>query len=337
VINKRVQTTLLSAGAFLALGAVSAAAQEAGIYKGDSLAQSGISASSWGSGFALESGEQVFTGAKSIKVTTHGLYQGARLILQSPLNLKASSSDPSAFLQFVYMLADKNAAGQLGPGIGSGGSLGFGAPGGGKSGGSRGQGGPGGLGGPGGDSSKMAKPKPITNLRLVLATTDNKKIEMLLGLDSARLEREDWKSLSVPVSAIPGLKDTNGQVKELMIFGDSPAVLYIGEMRVLRDETPIRADDLNDQTVAKNDSVTLTASAEAGPTPLKYEWVIKGVPSSEASSLSEVTGSYIVYGEGKTFKHQFRKSGDYTVTLTVSDMYGIKKSSTTKANIHVTL
>jgi hypothetical protein len=335
VIIKRVHSTLLTAGALLAVSATAAVAQsgEFSIYKGDALSQTGISASSWGSGVVLESGEQIYTGAKSLKVTTHGLYQGARLALQNPLNLKTSSTDPSAYLQFVYMIADKNGAGQLGPGLGSGGALSQGGPGGLslKGGGRSGQ------GGSGRDSSKLGKPKPPTSLRLVLATTDNKKIEMLLNLDSARLEREEWKSLSVPVSAIPGLKDTNGMVKELMIFGDAPAVLYIGEIRVLRDETPIRADDLAEQTVAKNDTVTFTASAEGGPTPLKYEWTIKGVPSNDGSSLSEVTASYIVYGEGKTFKHQFRKSGDYKVTLTVSDMFGLKKSSTSTTTVRVTL
>lgn len=328
---------------------------EVPIYKGEPLKQASLRATSWGSGEVKDATDNVFTGSNSIKVTTHGFYQGARLILGSPVNLKAAEGEQSAFLQFVFMLPDKAGAGRMG---GPGGMMGgYGAMMGGKGGpggrgGYGGAGGPGGLGGRGGasggqggqgggeggayGSAATVKPKPLANFRLVLVTTDGSKTEILVPLDSARKERETWQSFSIPIASIPLLKNTDGQVKEIDLFGDSPAVVYLGEVRVLHDETPIRVDDLDDITIAKNDTQPFIAGAEAGPTALKYEWTISGVAARDGER-QEVTTAYQVVGEGKTFKHKFVKGGDYAVTLTVSDIYNLKKPVTKKMNVHVTL
>lgn len=310
-----------------------AQAGEIPIYKGDKVSQAGLTLASWGSGEARESQDYAYVGNQSIKVTTHGRYQGIRLVLNNPIDLKAASTDNTAYLQFIYMLGDAAAAGLGGSPFGPGG-YGGGRPGGGRPGGGEG----GQFGGAReGGAMKTVKPKPLANFRIVLVTSDSKKMEFILPIDTARLERDEWRSVAIPVAAITGLKDTSGQLKEIQFFGDSPAVVYLGEVRVVRDSTPIRPDDLIDQTVAKNDPVTFTASAEGGPSPLKYEWSIVGVPSKDPNEKSEVNANYQVVGEGRVFKHTFRKSGDYLITLTVTDIFGLKKPVTTKANVHVTL
>lgn len=341
--NFRLLLAGASATAAIALpGIASAQTGEVPIYKGEPLNQAPLRVTSWGSGEVKDATDNVYTGSDSIKLTTHGFYQGARLDLKNPVNLKVAEGQSSAYLQFVFTLPDKNGAGKMSgyPGMGGypgmmGGKGGPGGPGGR---GGYGGGYPGGKGGGGygGAAEATAKPKPLANFRLVLVTDDGKKTEMIVPLDSARTERETWQSFSVPVSAIAGLKDTSGMLKEIQIFGDNPAVVYLGEIRVLRDETPIRVDDLEDITIAKNDTQTFTASAEAGPTPLKYEWQINGVPARDGEK-QEVTTAYQVVGEGRTFKHKFVKGGDYVVTLTVSDIYGLKKPVTKKMNVHVTL
>jgi hypothetical protein len=340
---------LAAAGAVLSLSAGALAQMgELPIYKGEPMNQAPIKVATWGSGEVKDATDNVFTGSDAIKLTTHGFYQGARLILPTPVNFRAVEGEQSAYLQFVFMLPDKNGAGKMSgyggmmggyPGMGGkGGRGGYGGSGGPGGPGGRGGGYPGGPGGPGGEagSTTTVKPKALSNFRLVLVTDDGKKTEMIVPLDSARTERETWQSFSIPVAAIPGLKNTDGMVKEIQLFGDNPAVVYIGEVRVLRDETPIRVDDLDDITIAKNDTQTFTASAEAGPTPLKYEWSINGVAARDGEK-QEVTTSYQVVGEGKTFKHKFVKGGDYDVTLTVSDIYGLKKPVTKKMHVHVTL
>jgi len=330
----------MGAGAILALAApVMGCQAQTGItdlFKGEPLL-SGISISPWGSGEVKTSGDYAYTGMESVKVTTHGPYQGARIFLAKPLDLKPLENDRSAYLQIIYILPDKSSTGRMGfdagmmPGMMSGGMGRMMS----MMGGMRGGMGP---GGPGGQSKSVTtvKPKPIANFRVVLVTSDGKRQELSLPIENAHREREEWKSVSIPVVDIQALKDSNDQLTEIRVFGDSPGILYVGQIRVLRDETPIRVDDLEDITVAKNDTHSFVGSADAGPTPLKYEWLIQGVKSRDGDK-QEVSESYVVNGEGRTFKHKFVKGGDYLVTLTVSDVFGIKRPVSTKMNVHVTL
>ena len=318
-----------------AFSAVPAQAQngEIRVYAGDPAQQTGLGIKGWGSGEAQESEDHVYIGSKSLKIVTHGLYQGVRLVLPTALKLKGLMDDKSAYLQFLVVLPSKDTVGRMGGDY-------FGGPGGlsGRGGRRGGAGGPGGLeggqGGAGGTGeTRLIKPKPLANLRIVLVTSDNKRTETLLPLDSAVITREDWSTVATPLVALTGLKLTNGELKEVDIFGDSPATIYLGEVRVLRDETPIRVDDLSEQTIAVNDTVTFVASADAGVTPLKYEWDF------------DASDGVNVDAEGRVVKHKYRKSPKdsknntvpITVTLTVSDPYGLKKSVVRTTKVYVTL
>jgi len=89
---------LILAGATVAIalpaialpGIASAQGGEVAIYKGEPLNQAPLRATSWGSGEVKDATDTVFTGSDSIKLTTHGFYQGARLDLKSPVNLKSA-------------------------------------------------------------------------------------------------------------------------------------------------------------------------------------------------------------------------------------------------------
>ena len=59
--------------------------------------------------------------------------------------------------------------------------------------------------------------KPMENLRGVLVMSDGKEIEQFVPLDGAHLKRDEWKSVAIPVEAIPGLKDSSGQIKEIRL------------------------------------------------------------------------------------------------------------------------
>jgi hypothetical protein len=332
---------LIGAGLLTLAAAVPAQQGTQAIYSGQPLTQSGMKVASWGSGLAVESTEAVYSGANSLKLTTHGRFQGARLVLPAPMDVKAAVADPNAYLQIVYMISDKNASSGGGPGGMSLGSYGQSSsrPRG-QQGPGRGGSGSGDLGGSGGQSGanyRMGKAQPLANFRVVMVTTDNRNIELNLPVDVARTERDQWKSLAVPVGAVRGLKESNGQIAEIRLFGDQPAVVFLGELRVLRDLTPLRLEPIQDRTIAKNDTISFTAVAEAGPTPLKYEWTVQGIANPDAQARSEVTAAYLVVGEGRTFKHRFIKSGDYKVTVTAVDVYGTKKSASQSATVQVTL
>lgn len=350
-MNSRVTRCALLSSGVLAFGALSTARGQGTlkIYAGQPVKESGIQLGSWGSGEATESEAKVFDGSRSLKIVTHGRFQGARIILPAPMDMSSMMDDKTVYVQFQVSLPGKDSAGTMGRDYGGmmqgmmasmrskGGRSGAG---GGPDAGTGSRGGASsmipGMGGRGGSKTdKLIKPKPLENVRVVLVTTDNKRVETNLPLDSAVRSREDWTSVSIPLAAITGLKETNGQVKEVLFFGDSPATLYLGEARVIRDETPIHVDDLPELTVAVNDRITFTASAEGGVSPLKYEWDF------------DDSDGVAVDAEGRAVKHAYPKSRvstdgtkttiPYVVTLTVRDPYGVKPPVVKKTKVYVTL
>lgn len=375
------------------------------IYQGQPAQSAGLKMQSWGSGEAKDTEEYVFTGVRSIKVKTHGRYQGARLVLDKPASVKDALTDPRVYLELAVLVPERQttgglrsgAGGMLGPGgmMGSGGMLGPGGgmigPGGGRRGGTgssggmlgpgggmtgpgggmtgpgagRGTTGPsggrggttgpgrggssggmlgpgGGLGGdssggmgPGGSGtsdaarSLLTEPKPIRQVRTVLVMTDGKQIDVTLPMEFSKPTREGWRTLAVPFASIPALKNTSAEIAEVRLFGDSVGTMYVGQIRTIQDETPIRVEDIPERTVAVNDTVKFTGSAEAGISQLKYEWTVL--------KAGERPDPLPVDAEGRTFEHKFRKSGEYDVVLTVRDVYGRKQPATTVAKVRVTM
>lgn len=311
------------------------------IYKGEPLAQTGITLSPWGSGEIAEVTDITYTGGKALKMVTHGRYQGARLLFTKPVDIKTAMEDPAAYLQLILKLPEKQSAtGRASGGYGGSGSNsgygGSGRPSGYPSSGSSSSGYPSfsssGQYGTTTEKPTLIKAKPLANLRFVFLSADGKRTEFTIATRNAVRENDNWSTLAIPISALPVLKSTDGQLKELQIFGDSTATLYLGEIRVISDATPIHVEDQNDLTIAVNDSVNLTAAASAGPTLLKYDWNFGGLKDSPNAD-----GLLPSDAEGRSVKHTFRKSGDFTITLTVSDVYKLKKSVSVKIPVHVTL
>jgi len=327
-VNRLRHFLLGSGGIALAIGVCAGAraekADEIRVYDGNPVKESGMTLLPWGSGEAKESEEHVFIGSRCVKILTQGRYTGGRLHFQTPLSLKSVLDDRTAYLQFVLMFPPKDGSGGS---AGSGGAMPGPSGGGGRAGGGGSMAPGGGGGGAGSDkSTRLVKPKALAHLRIVLVTTDDKQVEVFLPVSDA-VQRNEWSILAVPVVALNGLKTSNGVIKEMMIFGDSYANLFLGESRIIHDETPIRVDELDERTVAVGDNVSFVASADAGITPLRYEWDF------------DATDGVNVDAEGRSVKHKFRKplKDDYTVTLTVRDPYGIKQPVTRKTKIHVTI
>lgn len=322
------------------------------LYSGQPMSQTGTRVANWGSGDARETQEQVFAGGNSVKVVSHGMFQGARLILAKPVDLTAAIDSKSTYLQVVIRPSDDKTGGRMGGFAGYGGLGGVpglsgppglgGAPG--KGGGSGGSGGgfgglPGGIGGGygggfgtgTGEKMRFTKAKEIANVRVALLTESGKRAELVLPLDNARRVGEGWKAVAIPAAQLARLKGA-GAVTEVLVFADQPTTFYLGEIRTVNDVTAIRADELPERTVAVNDIVTFTANAEGGVSPLIYEWTFGG--QDEKLDASKPLPVDI---EGKTAKHQFRKGGNYEVYLTVRDAAGVKKPAVKKTIIRVTL
>ena len=315
------------------------------MYGGYSVKDAGISVRPWGSGEVKETEEFVYVGNSSLRVVSQGAHQGARLVMSQPVDIRAAMADPTAYLQVAYRTADRTTGGVGGPGglmMPRGGGSIPGMPSmGGRAGRQGGLGGasssiPGMGGRLGGTTGNLdvgvVKPKPMSSLRVVLITTDGKGYEASLPTAHAVRTREDWNTLAVPMAMLKGLKDSSGQVSEVRIYADAPTTFFVGEVRTLRDSTPIRVDQLAERTVAVNDTVTFTGSASGGASPLRYGWTF--VMKDQAPPASVIPPGD---AEGQTVKFTFRKSGEYVVILTVSDIYGLKKPVQVRTNVRVTL
>ncbi len=160
----------------------------------------------------------------------------------------------------------------------------------------------------------------MTKLRMVIKTSDGKLSEAILPVNSSGR----WVRTSIPVKLIPGFSKSNHMISAIAVSGDAPAYFYIGEIRVTTDTTPIQGSINNTElNIGRGTDVTLTGNAESGITPVEFVWDF----DSKDGLQDEAIGQSIV--------HRFRIPGHFMVTLTVRDIYGVKKPWT--GTFHVTV
>ena len=70
------------------------------LFRGDLGANSNLVLSGWGSGSAEASKDRPFSGDSSIKATTHGMYQGARIDFKDSVDLSDALTNKNAFMRF---------------------------------------------------------------------------------------------------------------------------------------------------------------------------------------------------------------------------------------------
>lgn len=163
----------------------------------------------------------------------------------------------------------------------------------------------------------------MKQMRVVIVTTDGKQYEAVVPFEPPITDQEGWFPIGVALGAFKGLSP-DARIKEIRVFGDAYGVFYVGEIRVATDPTPITGDAGEEQIVAANDLVRLEARASAGITPLKYSWDFDASDGIQEDAV------------GKVVTTRYRKPGEYTVTLTVTDIFGLKKPfvATTKITVN---
>ncbi|HEV2471134.1 MAG TPA: PKD domain-containing protein [Chthonomonadales bacterium] len=313
------------------------------IYDGISTASSGLTIGNWGSGSAKESKQQGYGGGTEVlRITTQGLYQGVALNLAKPVDFSPYLNGKTTYLECAVRLPGTSQGGVNPGGYGPGGfgPGGFGPGGFGRQGGPGQGGAPGGFGGkggqfggppgggnrggPGGAGSTQYRPAPpISHLRIVLVPVSGDPVEAYLPF-AFGIPNADWRQLSVPIPAIKNLGPANSQIKQILVFGDEPGTIDLGEMHVIQDDTPITIDPMSDVTaVPRLYRERYTATAHGGLTPLKYIWDF------------ESDGPFKHQSYGHSVVHFYPKSGNYVVTVRVEDLYGFKAPAETKFKVHV--
>lgn len=330
----------LGIGCLLVRVSVSRAAPDLDIYAGESVLIVGIELGGWGSGLAVEDQRYALSGDRSIRVETNGYYAGARLMFDEPIDMTEQALDPYALMEFLIRFKEgppprtrttSNNSGTSGaPGItgfpsGLGGSAlpgsGSGAPG--------FPGAPGGVPGyqglSAGQGTSGPRPPATKRLKIILIGVEGTVTATNHPIVLFPAREENWYHVAVPFSSFKGLEEMDTfQLKEMRIFGDHKDEFWIGEIRTTTDEEPITVEPLSAQEVSVGDRVQFRAEATAGLSALKFSWDFNAADGIQEDAT------------GQTAVHYYRKaSGElvgslepepYVVTLTVTDLSGVKQT-----------
>ncbi|MCX8052767.1 MAG: PKD domain-containing protein [Armatimonadetes bacterium] len=290
---------LIVAATIVTVGAVSAQTdtsdREVYIYRGSPLAQSGISVSSWGSGRAVESSDstRVLSGSRSIKITTQSLYAGGRIDFAQPVTLFSNGIDPSRYILFAFYFEDQQVID---------------------------------IGAQNPIYSYEIEPYTVPKaslVRFVFISDDGKSLAVEQPTNP--LDPDDnWCRIAVPLVKFKAVGELRQfKLKRLLIFTDTATTLYLGEIKLVTDTTPIKVDPLPSQVVIVYDEVLFPAKATGGVCSLKYSW-----DYDASNGIQEET-------TGPVGRYTYIRGGEFTVTLTVSDVDGIKQPVTVTTTVSV--
>lgn len=326
-MNTLVRAFTMGAAAMMAVGAFAADV----IYVPTrTLSEQGISLNRWGSGTISETDEMAFEGTTSLRVSARNFFQGGILQMTTPVDLSAEAADKDNLLLMTLSIpggAGSAPGGAGGPGR-PGGAGGPGRPpgAGGPPGGQGGAGaGPGGLeGATGSPGQATGEVPPISKLRLVITTDDGLKSEAYVDVAGTTAGQGGWRRVGIPLQSINGFSRTSKKITSIAFAPDSVGSFYLGEMRILNDETPVYGEpNVRELNLALGDTFTFSGFGTGGATPLKYTW--------DFDAADGVT----VDAEGQVVTRTFRKPGEYTITLTVVDIYGLKTPHSTTIKVVV--
>ena len=294
------------------------------------------------------------------------MFQGGILIWDKPVDLASSFSDKANLLRITFKSLDATvstgggapAGGGKGGGKGAGGFAGgldgggggAGAAGGGgrqggpPSGGPTGGGGRPGQGAPGtgsgllgGAGTGAASTSTLKMMRIIIATTDGKKSEAYVPATTSVSVDRGWKQAGIPLQAIKGFDKTNKVIKNISFSGDVSTAFYLGDIRVINDRTPIRAEpSFRTALCSVNESLTFSADGYGGSSVLKYSWDFDNADGIQVDAEGPVV-KYRFRTASNDLKNPstMRPNGEFTITLTVSDSFGLKDPYSTTIKVKV--
>ena len=164
----------------------------------------------------------------------------------------------------------------------------------------------------------------MKTMRLIVTTTDGKKSEAYIPVDTSTSTERGWKSVAIPLQAVNGLDRTNKLIREIAFSGDGTSTFFVGDLRIVNDSTPITGEIENQSfNYYLGQQVTFHAIGSGGSSVLRYSWDFGA------------NNGIAVDATGQTVTRNFRKPGKYHVTLTISDLYGLKPPYTASVDVTV--
>jgi hypothetical protein len=273
--------TVLIGLILLLTGGVAQAAQEVMLYNGDAARdQGGIRFDSWGSGSVSESTTAHYIGPQVLRVLSQGYYQAAVLNFRQPASLTGFLNKDNAYLE---MWLKPSIVTTTAPGT-AGGNL-------------------------TGKANFL-----MSRLRVVLLTDKGEMISDAWPINTENLAPGAWKQVALPLAVFRSPQSEPAtQLKGLRISADRADVFYIGQMRLLVDDTPIKLQIyVNPAQLAVGERATFRASPEAGAATTLISWDFDSQDGLQ------------VQAQGDMVEWVYRKTGTFVVTATASDEYGGK-------------
>ena len=294
-------TTVMTAPASATPGTV-----QTTLFDGQALDQAGITLGPWGGGNAQDNTALFLENGHAIQVTTLDEYQGGKITFTTPVSLGDMTGD--RYLQMTLHFP-KVAAQPIRRRPVRRGRFG--------------RGGPGGANG-GADTPPEESPTPlVTSLRWVLTLADGRQTEVMRPLPEGAVNGLDWVSIAVPLSVLKFRAGAASPLQSVTVGADGYSQFSIGAIKVVTDDTPLSADAGRSQTVDHGSPVELHGEGTGGASIVRYSWNF-GDAAGDAEQA-----------EGRSVTTQYFTAKDYTVTLTVSDVDGVKKPATSTVVIHV--
>ena len=280
------------------------------LFEGEPTDQRTISVGSWGGGTASEATDFYLVGRESIKVRTSNLYRGARVDLVTPVDVSKAIANPNAYLQFAVYSTNRVSNNNTNlvdpskgatPGTYNPGSY---VPGGGS-----------------GTTTDIGY-SPITEIRVILFFEEGALVLDRQRVEPYRQDQAGWSKFSIPVSKFGG--GLSGyHLKRVVFCGNADDSVYLGEIQFVEDSTAIIVGVGEDYEVWKGTPIGMLAIADGGAATLQYEW--------DFDAKDGVT----VDATGPIGQHTYMDPGDYTVTITVKDVDGIKAPKKIENMVHV--
>ena len=266
-----------------------------------------ISVSSWGGGVGTEVNQYTYGGPRSISIKPNELYQGGRVDFGKPLDLTKYFNEPDTYIQFVTKFNDTRtsmeawAANAASPGSTD-------------------------------IYAGTKHNKPVRRVQVMLFFDGGKSTEFQGNVGWYKLQEDGWMAISVPFAYLKrNLNLPEYKLNRMVITGDGNETFYVGEIRIVKDDTPVEVDAGEDKETGKNYSILFHATAQTGASAVKYSWdydIRNGIQE-------ESQGELVSHKYANTINIGSEELGSYVATCTVSDVFGVKKPVTDTVNVKV--
>lgn len=163
----------------------------------------------------------------------------------------------------------------------------------------------------------------VDQLRMIFVAEDGTKTSYVCYTNPIDID-DSWMRVYVPVGKlkIPA-GATEYKLKQILFFSSYRSTFYVGQIKTIEDTSAIKIVPLNNQSIAVGDNLFYQAETSSGASTLRYTWNWgDGTPPEKDTS-------------DKIGSHLYKKGGDFTVTLTVTDAAGIKSPATAKVKVYV--